>query len=75
MVEPQLYPMKHHHPIYALVQPVIEFIPCHDAIAARARELWIAFGCPANGDEAIWLEAQGQLVTGTFCFCFTGRWV
>lgn len=43
-------------------------MPLHAAIALRARELWIGFGRPENGDEAIWLEAQGQLLTDTFCF-------
>lgn len=34
----------------------------HDAIAQRARELWLAQGCPAGCDVAIWLEAEAELV-------------
>jgi len=33
----------------------------HEAIARRARELWIEQGCPKNCDEAIWLEAEAEL--------------
>jgi hypothetical protein len=32
------------------------------AIAERARELWLAQGCPENCDEAIWLEAEAELI-------------
>jgi hypothetical protein len=34
----------------------------HEAIAGRAREIWMAQGCPANCDEAIWLEAEAELL-------------
>lgn len=33
----------------------------HEAIAARARELWHEQGCPVGCDEAIWLEAEAEL--------------
>lgn len=34
----------------------------HEAIAARAREIWFEQGCPKNCDEAIWLEAEAELL-------------
>lgn len=34
----------------------------HETIAARARELWAEQGCPVNCDEAIWLEAEAELL-------------
>jgi hypothetical protein len=30
-------------------------------VAARARQLWECYGCPAGRDEWIWLEAERQL--------------
>jgi len=33
----------------------------HDAIAARAREIWHARNCPIGQDEEIWFEAERQL--------------
>jgi len=38
-----------------------DFIVTHEAIASRARELWLEQGCPQNRDEAIWLEAEAEL--------------
>lgn len=47
----------------APIPPVIKRAPLrHDAIAARAHELWVAQSQPENSDKAIWLEAEGQLV-------------
>ena len=34
----------------------------HDEIAACARDLWRKYGCPSGRDEAIWLEAERQLL-------------
>lgn len=34
----------------------------HDAIERRAREIWLAKGCPSGCDLAIWLEAEAELV-------------
>jgi hypothetical protein len=34
----------------------------HEAITARARELWREHGCPENCDECIWLEAEAELL-------------
>jgi hypothetical protein len=35
----------------------------HETIAARAYELWVAKEKPENQAEAIWLEAERELVT------------
>lgn len=37
-------------------------VPLHDEISTRARELWEKYGRPAGRDEAIWLEAERQLL-------------
>jgi hypothetical protein len=34
----------------------------HEAIAARAKELWDEQGRPQNCDNAIWLEAEAELL-------------
>ena len=39
--------------------------PTEEQIAARARELWLARGQPADADVAIWLEAERQLTAET----------
>ena len=36
--------------------------PPHQEIAERARALWNKYGCPSGRDEAIWLEAERQLI-------------
>jgi hypothetical protein len=33
----------------------------HNEIAARARSLWTARGCPTGCDDEIWLDAERQL--------------
>ncbi len=38
--------------------------PTHDEIAARARAIWQAKGCPAGKDEENWREAEVQLRRG-----------
>ena len=35
--------------------------PSHEQIAARAREIWQAKGCPADRDHENWREAEEQL--------------
>jgi hypothetical protein len=53
--------MKNHHhngPIHPSSRTVI-----HETIAARAYELWVAKEKPENQAEAIWLEAERELVT------------
>ncbi len=37
-------------------------LPSHEAIAARAREIWESRGRPTGEDLDIWLEAQGQVI-------------
>jgi hypothetical protein len=57
--------MKNHHhnsPIHA--HSAVDVAPVHEAISSRARELWVDRGRPENQDEAIWLEAEAQLVAG-----------
>lgn len=34
----------------------------HEQISRRAEELWRQYGCPEGRDEAIWLEAEQQLL-------------
>ena len=34
----------------------------HEAIAARAQEIWSEQGCPENFDQPIWLEAEAELL-------------
>jgi hypothetical protein len=36
--------------------------PLHSDIAARARNLWIEYGCPGGCDDAIWLDAERRLI-------------
>ena len=36
--------------------------PLHQAVEARARELWESYGRPQGQDEKIWLEAERQLL-------------
>jgi len=38
--------------------------PTHDAIAARARQLWAEAGRPTGRDEEFWLRAEQQLSSG-----------
>jgi hypothetical protein len=37
-------------------------LPPHEAIEARARQIWETRGRPVGADLDIWLEAQGQFV-------------
>jgi hypothetical protein len=55
--------MKNHHHNSPIRTPSVVAVsaPLHEAIAARAYELWGAQGHPENCDKAIWLEAEGQL--------------
>ena len=36
-------------------------LPSHAAVAARAREIWEARGCPSGLDLEIWFAAEGEL--------------
>jgi hypothetical protein len=42
--------------------------PAHETIAARAASIWHRKGCPEGQDEAIWLEAERELVMKTANF-------
>ena len=42
--------------------PAVDYVVTHEAITCRARELWEEQGCPENCDEAIWLEAEAELL-------------
>jgi Protein of unknown function (DUF2934) len=54
--------MLHHYPPASADTPAPQQPVTHEAIAARAREIWIAQGCPPNCDEPIWLEAEAELL-------------
>ncbi len=49
------------HP-FPVSEHVADHPVTHDAIANRAHELWAEHGCPKNCDEAIWLEAEAELI-------------
>lgn len=49
-----------HHPLAGVM--AAEHTVTHEAITARAREIWEEEGCPENCDEAIWLEAEAELL-------------
>ena len=51
-------------PLHSLLadDAVSEQVVTHEAISCRARELWEEQGCPENCDEAIWLEAEAELL-------------
>ncbi len=54
--------MLHHYPPAPPQASAGEILVTHEAIAERAREIWVAQGCPQNCDDAIWLEAEAELV-------------
>lgn len=54
--------MKNHHHNHPIHLHRSEGAPTHEAIASRARTLWIERGCPELRDEAIWLEAESALL-------------
>lgn len=41
--------------------PTLVAAPTHEAIAARAEEIWRQQGCPAGKDTGIWLLAEAHL--------------
>jgi len=49
------------HPFPA-AENVTDHPVTHETIANRAREIWAEQGCPENCDEAIWLEAEAELL-------------
>jgi hypothetical protein len=42
--------------------PCVNVAPSHEEIAVEAEVLWRQEGCPKGRDEAIWLEAERQLL-------------
>jgi hypothetical protein len=50
--------MKNHHHN----SPIHPEPPTHAAIALCAYTLWLNYGRPETGHEAIWLEAERQLI-------------
>jgi hypothetical protein len=44
------------------VPPDTRTLPLHDAISRQAEKLWRRYGCPRGRDDAIWLEAEGQVL-------------
>lgn len=40
----------------------VNVAPSHEEIAAEAEVLWRQEGCPRDRDEAIWLDAERQLL-------------
>ncbi len=54
--------MLHHYPPAAGDATADEHPVTHEAIADRAREIWVSQDCPQNCDEAIWLEAEAELL-------------
>jgi hypothetical protein len=50
----------HHSPIHP--HSSVASVPDHAAIAEQAYHLWEEHGHPENRDEAIWLEAESQLL-------------
>ena len=57
--------MKNHHhngsihPISSNSKDAI-----HESISARAHELWVGYGRPENQADAIWLQAEQELIQG-----------
>jgi hypothetical protein len=54
--------MLHHYPPTAPDTPGPSIRVTHETIAKRAREIWVAQGCPQNCDVEIWLEAEAELL-------------
>jgi hypothetical protein len=52
--------MKNHHHN----NPIHPLIPSHEDIALSAYLRWLDQGQPENLHEAIWLEAEDQLIKG-----------
>jgi ribonuclease BN (tRNA processing enzyme) len=49
----------HHNGSHSTTKSVL-----HEAIAARAYELWVSHGKPENRSDEIWLEAEREQVSG-----------
>jgi hypothetical protein len=53
---------NHHHNGHIEPQPNSRSA-IHEAIAIRAYELWASSGKPEDQDDAIWLEAERELIS------------
>ncbi len=56
--------MKNHHHNGHVTPTANSKSVIHETIASRAYELWLGYGQPSNQAEAIWLEAERELVSG-----------
>ena len=54
--------MKNHHHNHPIHARHAEGAPSHEVISAHAQALWVEHGRPEHQDEAIWLEAESQLL-------------
>jgi hypothetical protein len=57
--------MKNHHhngPLHPVSPNARSVI--HETISARAHELWIEYGQPEGRADAIWLQAEQELISG-----------
>jgi hypothetical protein len=56
--------MKNHHHNGPVKNSANSRTVIHESIAARAYELWEQSGKPENQSDALWLQAEQELVTG-----------
>ena len=54
---------NHHHGSVHPISPNSKSV-IHEAISTRAHELWVGYGYPENQADAIWLQAEQELLTG-----------
>jgi hypothetical protein len=50
------------HPYSQAAESAVVSDITHEAISARAKELWLEQDCPDHCDEAIWLEAEAEML-------------
>jgi hypothetical protein len=56
--------MKNHHHNGPVKNSANSRNVIHESIAVRAYELWEQSGKPENQSDALWLQAEQELVTG-----------
>jgi hypothetical protein len=54
--------MKNHHHNGHIPPNSNSRTQIHEAIAARAYELWVRYGKPEHQADALWLEAERELI-------------
>jgi hypothetical protein len=54
--------MKNHHHQGHVAPTANSTVQIHEAIAARAYELWEKQGRPENQSEVLWLQAERELI-------------